>query len=82
MGLFRRDLDCLLKVFCYFKAMFCSASGDAFFILHSVEEGDGIGGVTYCTPNILESVCRGVLVLIWARQAVTVLSTRPSYGDG
>jgi len=52
MGLLRRDLDCLLKVFCYFKDLFCSANSDVFFVLHSVEEGDGISGVAYYTPNI------------------------------
>ena len=52
MGLFRRDVDCLLKVFYCFKALFCSASSDVFFVLHSVEEGDEMGGVAYCTPNI------------------------------
>jgi len=52
MGLLRRDQDCLLKVFCYFKDLLYSANSDVFFVLHSVEEGDGMGGVAYCTPNI------------------------------
>jgi len=51
MGLLRRDLGYLLKVFCYFKGLFCFANSDVFFVLNSVKEGDGIGGVAYCTPK-------------------------------
>jgi len=80
VGLFRRDLDYFLKVLCYLKL--CSASSDVSFILHSMEEEDGMGSDTYCTPNAQESICQGVLVLVMARQEVLVLAMRPSCGDG
>jgi len=32
--------------------LFYSTNSDVFFILHSVEEGDGMSGVAYYTPDI------------------------------
>jgi len=72
MRLLRRDLSCLLKVFYCFKGLFYSANNDIFFVLHSMEEGDAMGGVAYCAPNIWESIRRGV----------SVLATGPNCKDG
>ena len=47
-----------------------------------MNEEDGMGSDTYCTPNAQESICQGVLVLVMARQEVLVLAMRPSYRDG
>ena len=51
----------LLKNSSAFQISFCSVLGDAFFFLHSMEEGEGGDG--YCAPDVLEFVYRGVLVL-------------------
>jgi len=47
-----------------FKSLLCFAGSDVSFVLHSVEEGDGMGSDAYCTPNARKSVCQGVSVLM------------------
>ena len=44
--------------------MHCSAGGDVSFVLRSVEEGEGEDGDGCCTPDVQESFCQRVLVLV------------------
>ena len=62
VGLFKRNLDCFLKVSYCLKP--CSILQAVMSPSFSVEEGDGIGSDAYCTPNARKSVCQGVSVLM------------------
>ena len=52
------------------------------FFLHSVEERDGMGGVAYALLMFRSLFVEEFQFLRGARQAVSVLVTRPSCGDG
>ena len=70
MGFFPYILDGILQErsgllpenFLLFKAFFCFISSDVSFILHLVEKEDEMGGDSYNTPLIWESVCQEVSV--------------------
>ena len=44
--------------------MHCSAGSDVSFLLRSVEEREEEDGIGSCAPDVRESVCQGVSVLV------------------